>query len=55
MNEDKFWGYILNEEQGEFQYGREVVRDGTYESQLKLPYHQFPLFSSSVGSGQKTA
>ncbi len=33
MNEDKFWGYALGEEgQGEFQYGRDVIKEGTFES-----------------------
>ena len=48
MNEDKFWGYALGEEVGggEFQYGRDVIKEGTFEStQLKMPYHEFPLLS----------
>lgn len=48
MNEDKFWGYALGEEGGggEFQYGRDVIKEGTFEStQLKMPYHEFPLLS----------
>jgi hypothetical protein len=34
MNEDKFWGYALGEDagQGEFQYGRDVIKEGTFES-----------------------
>lgn len=35
MNEDKFWGYALGDEaggQGEFQYGRDVIKEGTFES-----------------------
>lgn len=49
MNEHKFWGYVMDEDnQGDFQYGREVLKDGTYETQLKLPYWEFPLFSAQA-------
>jgi hypothetical protein len=37
--------------QGDFAYGREVLKDGAYESQLKTPYGEFPLFSLAGGSG----
>ena len=34
MNDDKFWGYAIGEEGGqeEFQYGRDVIKEGTFES-----------------------
>ncbi len=40
MDEDKFWGYALDDGgQGGFQYGRDIIKEGTFEStQLKMPY-----------------
>lgn len=50
MNENKFWGYVLDSNaedplKGEFAYGREIVKDGQYDQKLQLPYGEFPLFS----------
>ena len=54
MNENKFWGYVMDDDgAGEFQYGRDIIRDGTFEATLKLPYTEFPLFSHHLGN--KTA
>lgn len=34
MIDEKFWGYAIGEEGGqeEFQYGRDVIKEGTFES-----------------------
>ena len=52
MNEHKFWGYVDEQQQEEFQYGREVVREGQYERFLKTPYHEFPLFTNTMFGGK---
>ena len=52
MNENKFWGYVMDDQE-EFQYGRDILKEGTYENQLALPYGEFPLFTAS--GGNKTA
>ena len=56
MTEQKFWGYVMDEANGqeEFQYGREVIREGTFEKYLRPPYKSFPLFTNN-GNGAKTA
>ena len=53
MNENKFWGYVMDEQE-EFQYGRDVLKEGTYETFLNLPYGEFPLFTHAMAGG-KTA
>lgn len=37
MNEQKFWGYAMDEG-NDVQYGRDVLKEGTYETLLKLPF-----------------
>lgn len=32
MNENKFWGYLLDDGANDFNYGRDVLKDGTYET-----------------------
>ena len=56
MNENKFWGYVLDNNgedlnQGEFAYGREVLKDGSYDQTLNTPYASFPLFSRTTSGG----
>ena len=55
MNEPKFWGYVMDDGE-EFSYGRDVLKEGTYEDHLNLPYTSFPLFASNNSwIGDKTA
>lgn len=54
MNENKFWGYQI-EVGDQFEYGRDVLKEGTYEDHLDLPYQSFPLFTNPGWYGNKTA
>jgi hypothetical protein len=54
MNENKFWGYVMDDGTEEFNYGRDVIKEGTFENKLVLPYSSFPLFLYS-NNGGKTA
>jgi len=36
----------LNEEET-FDYGRDILKEGTYETDMVLPYTQFPLFTKT--------
>jgi len=38
MTEQKFWGLLSLNDEEVFDYGRDILKEGTYESQLKLPY-----------------
>lgn len=39
MTDIKFWGLLaLNDDDGGFDYGREILKDGVYESRIELPY-----------------
>lgn len=53
MSENKFWGYALDVGDG-FEYGRDVMKEGNYESCLALPYVEFPMFTTPW-FGKKTA
>ena len=57
MDDAKFWGMLaLNDDDDAFDYGRDILKDGTYENQIKLPYEQLPLFTQAdwfEGSIQK--
>ena len=55
MNENKFWGYVLDGADNGFQYGRDIIKEGTYEAMLKIPYNEFPLFTKPSWYGDKTA
>lgn len=45
MDEGRFWGMLaLNDDDDEFDYGRDVLKDVTYDTKITLPYVQFPLF-----------
>jgi hypothetical protein len=43
MDEYKFWGFVLNEDD-EFDYGRDLLKEDTYEQLLQLPYNDIDLF-----------
>jgi len=46
MTEEKFWGMLaLDDDVVAFDYGRDILKEGTYETQMKLPYEQMPLFT----------
>jgi hypothetical protein len=30
-----------------FDYGRDFLKEGTYEAQISLPYQQLPLFTAA--------
>jgi hypothetical protein len=53
MTEDKFWGYVMDDRE-DYEYGRDVLREGTYENHLRTPYSEFPLLATSW-YGNKTA
>ena len=44
MTEEKFWGMAFDGEDEDFDYGRDVLKKGTYEDTCKLPYQILPLF-----------
>lgn len=44
MTEAKFWGMLALNDEAAFDYGRDILKEGTYETVIKLPYEQFPLF-----------
>jgi len=46
MNEVKFWGYNMDDEEDEG-LGREVLKESTYDKKLRCPYKEFPLFQHS--------
>lgn len=45
MGEDKFWGYA-DEGGMQFDYGRDVLMEDTYEKYLFNPYSEFKLYPS---------
>jgi disulfide oxidoreductase YuzD len=46
MNDEKFWGMAaLDDDVVAFDYGRDILKEGTYETLIKLPYQQLPLFT----------
>ena len=48
MNEIKFWGMLaLEDDSTGFDYGREILKDATYETILELPFDQLPLFTEN--------
>lgn len=47
MTEEKFWGMLALNDDAAFDYGRDILKEGTYETVLKLPYEQFPLFTKA--------
>ena len=48
MTELKFWGFLaLDDDDGGFDYGREILKDAVYETRMELPYDQLPLFTSN--------
>ena len=38
MTEEKFWGMLADDDEEEFDYGRDVLKEGVYETYCKLPY-----------------
>ena len=39
MDEGRFWGMLaLNDDDDEFDYGRDVLKDVTYDTKITLPY-----------------
>lgn len=47
MDDDKFWGMAaLDDDVVAFDYGRDVLKEGTYETIMQLPYQQLPLFTT---------
>jgi len=42
MDEDKFWNYMNNDD-NEFQYGRNVLTDKTLDDIMRTPYQKFEL------------
>ena len=45
MTEQRFWGLAGgNEDDEAFDYGRDIIREGSYDKLLNLPYKEMPLF-----------
>lgn len=44
MTEDKFWGLAALDEDEDFEYGRDFIKEGSYDALLKSPYYKIPLF-----------
>ena len=39
MDDQKFWGMLaMDDDDDAFDYGRDILKDGTYENHIKLPY-----------------
>lgn len=48
MSEERFWGMAaLNDDDDAFDYGRDILKEVIYETQITLPYYQFPLFTKT--------
>lgn len=47
MTEEKFWGLMALNDDEAFDYGRDTIKDGVYESRMELPYDQIPLFTEA--------
>ena len=48
MDDQKFWGMLaMDDDYDAFDYGRDILKDGTYENHIKLPYEQLPLFTQA--------
>ena len=37
----------LNDDDDAFDYGRDILKEVTYETLIILPYYQFPLFTKT--------
>lgn len=44
MDEQKFWGLLMGDEDDEFDYGRDIVKEESLDKVLFLPYQILPLF-----------
>lgn len=38
MTDARFWGLAALNDDGDFDYGRDVLKEGVYESKMDLPY-----------------
>ena len=38
MNEDKFWGMLALDDEPGVDYGRDILKEGTFETTMRLPY-----------------
>ena len=38
MTDSKFWGMLAMNDDEAFDYGRDSLKEGTYENQISLPY-----------------
>jgi hypothetical protein len=47
MDEQKFWGMLALNNEDVFDYGRDILKDGTYETTMMLPYNPYPLFTKT--------
>ena len=45
MNEDRFWGMMALDDSEGVDYGRDNLKEGTFETTMRLPYKQWPLFT----------
>jgi hypothetical protein len=46
MTEQKFWGMAGFNEDEEFDYGRDIIREGSYDKMLRIPFKEMPLFTN---------
>lgn len=47
MTEEKFWGLMALNDEPQFDYGRDILKDLIYENIIKLPYKNIPLFTKT--------
>ena len=49
MTDQKFWGMLAldQEDDEEFDYGRDVLKENNYDQVMVLPYENVPLFNKS--------
>ena len=38
MDEDKFWGMMALDDDAGVEYGRDILKEGTFETTMRLPY-----------------
>jgi len=56
MTEAKFWGMAMEDEDEDFDYGRDFLKDGNYDQKLEhkddgcMPYESLPLFLQPDGT-----
>lgn len=47
VDEDKFWGLLAMNNEETFDYGRDILKETTYDQKITLPYKPYPLFTKN--------